>query len=75
MSDNVVKLDMLTKVDLAPDSVLNAATDKLSEVLVLGWEKAEDGDGEFYFAASDADLSRALMLLHRAQRDIMERMR
>lgn len=71
---DIIQGEFITKLDLQPDDILDAAKGKLSEVLVLGWEKSDGGNGDFYFAASDADLSRALMLLLRTQRDIQERM-
>jgi hypothetical protein len=73
VGDNVVKLETLTKLDLNPEVVLDAAKDQLSEVVVLGWEK-ELTDGGFYFAASDADMSRALVLLEVARADIVRRL-
>jgi hypothetical protein len=70
---DVVRPDFNTTLGLSPEVVLDAAQEKLSEVVVLGWEKSTDGNGSFYFAASDADMSRALMLLLRAQKEIMDR--
>lgn len=70
----VIRPDFVTKLEIDPERVLEAARNQLSEVIVLGWEKDESGRGAFYFAASDADASRALMLILRAQRDIAERM-
>jgi hypothetical protein len=71
MSETVARLHNLTKLELNPDMVLEAAKGQVNEVLVLGWEEA---DGSFYFAASDADLSRASMLLLRALRHVTESM-
>jgi hypothetical protein len=73
MPDNVVRPDFLTKLPLDPDQVLKAAEERLSEVLVIGWTNAAT-DAAFYFAASDADLSRASMLLLRALRHVTESM-
>lgn len=71
---DVLRPGFNTTLPLTPERILDAAKDKLSEVIVLGWVKDDSGNGDFYFAASDADMSRALMLLLRAQRDISERM-
>ncbi len=71
---DLVRGSFTTKIELTPETILDGAKDQLSEVVVLGWQKSEGGNGDFYFAASDPDLSRALMLLLRAQRDIQERM-
>jgi hypothetical protein len=61
MTDNVISLNILTKLPIEPDKVLESAKGRLSEVLVLGWH-----DGKFYMAASDPDMSRAAMLLLKA---------
>lgn len=74
MGDVVRIKGLTTAVPLEPDLILASAKDNLSDVLVLGWEKDDAGHGEFYMASSDADLSRALMLILRAQKHIMERM-
>ncbi len=50
-TENVVRLGTITKLDLDPDTILDAARGQTSEVLVIGWEKAEQGNGAFYFAA------------------------
>jgi hypothetical protein len=73
-TDNVLRPEFLTKLPLDPERILSGAAGKLSEVVVLGWEKAEDGNGAFYFAASDADLSRASMLLLRATKQVTDSM-
>jgi hypothetical protein len=73
MTDNVLRPDFLTKLPLDPNRVLEAATEQLSEVLVIGWTDGPD-EPTFYFAASDADLSRASMLLLRALRHVTESM-
>ena len=74
MDDNVVRFGGVTTLPLDPDRILEAAKGQLSEVVILGWEKAEDGTGAFYMAASDADLSRASMLLLRGLKHVTESM-
>jgi len=69
--DKVVHASFVTKLELPPERVLEGAMGVCSEIVVLGWVK---GEGKFYFGASDPDMSRALMLLLRAQKEIMERM-
>lgn len=69
MTDNIVRLGMITKMPLPVERVLtNDEALALDEVLVIGWE----ADGSFYFGASDADTSRALMLLACAERWIID---
>lgn len=64
-TENVAEFTGATKRPLPVDRVLtNPSAVALTEVIVLGWGAA----GEFYFAASDADLARAMMLLSCAQR-------
>ena len=71
----IIRPSFSTTLPMEPETILDAAKDRLSEVVILGWEKTLTAQGEFYFAASDADMSRALMLLLRAQREIVERTR
>jgi len=68
MSD-LIDFNGATKQQLPVERVLtNQDALNLTEVVVLGWAP----DGSFHFAGSEADLSRALMLLACAQRWITD---
>lgn len=69
--DNVVRPSFPTTQPIEPDIVLQGPVRLLSEVLVIGWIR---GEGRLYFGASDPDMSRALMLLEMAKKQILERM-
>lgn len=59
MSANVVIWPGVTKLDLPPDRLLEAAQGKLDSVMVIGYDK----EGGFYAASSYADGGDALWLL------------
>jgi hypothetical protein len=62
MSDNVVELGCITKLDLPPQKVLNYALEHdLDSIVIVGYTK----DGEEYFASSVADGAQAMYLLQR----------
>jgi len=64
MTDNVISLGNITRLDLPVDRVLDAAKKDVSErVVVLGW----DNDGELYFASSFADGGEVLWLMEKAK--------
>lgn len=66
---DVTNFKGMTKQPLPVERVLtNEDAMNLTEVVVLGWAP----DGSFHFAGSEADLSRALMLLACAQRWITD---
>lgn len=69
MSDNVIPLGNVTKLDLPTDRVLDAAKGHCSEgVVVLGF----DDDGDFYFAPSIADGGTVIWLLEQAKLALLE---
>ncbi len=66
---SVSTLHNVTKKPLPVERVLtNEDALALTEVLVVGWNP----DGSLYLAASDADMARGLMLLARAQRELLD---
>ena len=68
MTDNVVNLDNLTRLDLPPDRVLEAAKGKIKDgVIIIGY----DLDGEEYFASSIADGPEVLWLLERCKQKLL----
>ncbi len=66
--DNIVYLDMPTRLDIPVKRVLKGAKKaKLDAVVVLGWEP----DGGFYFASSKADGGDVLWLLEQAKKALL----
>lgn len=65
--DNVVELDVVTKLDLNPDRVLNGAIGELESVVVLGYTK----DGDEYFASSLSDGGTVLWLMERSKTKLL----
>ncbi len=59
----VIQLNAITRLDLPPNQILDAARDKLECVVVLGY----DNDGQEYFATSLADGGDVLWLLERCK--------
>ena len=68
MSDNVVDLGNITRLDLDPDRLLQKAIGKLSEVVIIGFHT----DGSDYFASSKADGGNTLYHLERAKYRLMK---
>lgn len=67
--DNVVVLDVVTRLDIPVERILNQAVDDgLQDVVIIGW----DDEGEFYFASSKADGGNILWLLEKAKKMLME---
>ena len=59
----VIPINGITRLDLPPNQILDAARDKLECVVVLGY----DHDGQEYFATSLADGGEVLWLLERCK--------
>lgn len=68
MTAQVFDFTGITKLDLDPDRVLEAAKGKLQGVVVVGF----DHDGEFYGASSYADGGNAIWLLEVCKKRILE---
>lgn len=64
---NVIDWHGITKHDLPPDRLLNAALDKLESVVIIGFDK----DGDEYFASSLADGGDVLWLMERAKIELL----
>ncbi len=64
----VIGLDISTKSDLEPDTVLTGALGAVDSVLVLGW----DAHGDLYIASSDASIGNLLLLVEMARRELLE---
>jgi len=68
MSDNIIPLGNITKLDLPVDTVLEGAKDKLEGVVLIGY----DNDGELYFASTYADGGTVLWLMEKAKKALLE---
>ena len=67
MTDNVIPLGCITKLDHPVDRVLEAAKKQLTGVVILGWTH----DGEAYFASTYADGGNVIWLLEKAKKDLL----
>lgn len=68
LNGNVIPLGNITKLDLPPDRILDAAKGQMQGVVLLGW----DEDGELYFASTYADGGEVLWLLEKAKQRLLE---
>lgn len=69
MTDNVVTLRTITKLDIPAERVLkDAEAAKLTGVMVIGY----DADGDEYFASSIADGGTCLWLMERMKKHLIE---
>ena len=64
----VIPLGCVTRLDLPVDRVLDTAKDKLSGVVLMGYDK----DGEFYFASTVADGGEVLWLMENLKKQLLE---
>ena len=68
MSDNVVMLGNLTRLNIPTDRVLEEAKGKIKGgIILIGY----DVDGEEYFASSLADGAEVLWLLERCKQELL----
>jgi len=65
--DNVIPLNNITKLDLPPDRVLEAAKGKLDKFVMMGWDK----EGELYFASTFSDGGEVLWLMEKAKQALL----
>lgn len=63
----VVTFTGITKLDLPPDRILEAAVGVLDNVVVLGYDK----EGNEYFASSYADGGSVLWLMERLKKQLL----
>lgn len=69
MSDNVIPLAGVTRLDLPADRVLESAKEHCRDgVVIIGYDK----DGDEYFASSIADYRTVLWLLERLKLRLLE---
>lgn len=64
----IIPFTGITKLDLPPDQILEAAVGKMEGVVIMGW----DAQGEEYFASSYADGGTVLWLLERLKKQLLE---
>lgn len=68
-TDNVVVLDIVTRLDVPAERVLHKALEAgLESVVIAGYDK----DGGEYFASSVADGGTALWLLERCKKTLLD---
>lgn len=67
MSDKVIPLNNVTRLDIPVDRVLESAKGELKSVVILGYDK----DDEEYFASSIADGADVLWLLRRCELELL----
>jgi hypothetical protein len=65
---NVVRFPGVTRLDIAPDQILQEAIGQLEGVVIAGFGK----DGEHYFASSYAAGGETLWLLEACKKRLME---
>lgn len=65
---NVVNLGCITRLNLPPDRILDAAKGQLTQVFVIGYTE----DGTLYAASSHADGGDALWLLEHAKTRLLQ---
>ena len=67
MTDNVIPLGGVTRLDLPPDNILKNNIGELEGVVLIGF----DHDGEIVTASSYADGGTVLWLLEKCRRRLM----
>lgn len=67
MSDNVIPLGNITRLDIPAERVLEAAKDHLEHAVILGW----DSDDKLYFASTFADGGEVIWLLEKAKKELL----
>lgn len=68
MSDKITKLQTTTFLDLPVNAVLEGAVDRITNVVIMGYDK----DGDYYFASSIAEGPDILWLLEQYKKRILE---
>lgn len=68
MDDKVVTLDLITRLDIPVERVIQGIPENMQSLVICGY----DVDGEFYFASNKADGGDVLWLLELAKKRLME---
>ena len=64
----VIPFTGITKLDLPPDRILEAAVGKMEGVVLIGWDR----DGDFVAASSYADGGTVMWLLEKCKQRLLE---
>lgn len=64
----VILLDVITKLDIPVDRVIEGATGKLDQIVIMGYDK----DGNEYFSSSFADSASVLWMIERMKKAVLE---
>jgi len=68
MRDNIHYLDIVTKLDISPDRVVDAIKEQnLKEIIVIGYSE----DDEFFFTSNKADATAVLWMLEKAKKILL----
>lgn len=65
---NVIDLPVITRLDLSPERILEAAKGKLDIAIIIGVDK----EGDFYFSSTKADGGEVGWWLDMAKRKLFE---
>ena len=70
MTDNVIPLGNVTRLNMRPDDILKQAIGQFDDdgVIVMGYDK----DGDLYFASSIADGGTVLWLLETCKQRLLD---
>ena len=69
MTAEIINFSGVTRLDLEPDDILNAAVGEgLTEVIVMGW----DADGDLYLASSKGRRADVNYLIDKAKQYLLE---
>lgn len=68
MSDNVIPLGNVTRLDIPADRVLESNVGEFENVVLIGWKP----NGDLCFASSLADGAEVLWLLEQAKKRLLE---
>lgn len=68
MSNKVIPLNCVTRLDLPPDRVLEGAKGTLDGLVIMGY----DHEGELYFASTYADGGEVLWLLEQCKAALLD---
>ena len=68
MSDNVIPIGGITKLDIPPDKILENNMGKFESIVIMGWDKEEN---EVY-ASSIADAGEILWLMERMKIELLK---
>ncbi len=69
MTDNIIPLNVYTRLDIPVEGVLEGAKENVTaNLIILGWTE----DDDMYFASSSSTMGDILVLLEQAKRVLLE---